>query len=125
MALVFSLDQLEYEALIALARRGATTEETNRRLDEFLQNIERKNGITRDSLWVQWQEMDAPLPAGTVFPTVWPPEMRYHIELVTRRIARADVDAVVTAHATNPTNVLVTRDSGATLGWTPVDDFFV
>jgi hypothetical protein len=51
--------------------------------------------------------------------------MRRYIELVSRKVAKADVDAVLVAQARNPTSVLVTKDPDATVGWTPVDDFFI
>lgn len=127
----FVLSQQEYEALIALAREstkdadGNVLSEKALRLDEFLKLIEKKNGVTRDGLWVQWQEMNQPLPPATDFPDKWPPEMRYYIELVTRRVARVDVEAVLTARASKPHNVLVTRDPGARVGWTTLDSYFV
>lgn len=128
--LEFTLTQQEYEALIALARDGTkdadgqVIQEKARQLDEFLAAIETKNGVTRDGLWVQWQEMDSPLPPTTNFPDVWPPEMRWYIELISRRVAKVDVEAVLDARARNPINVLVTKDPGARVGWTPVDDYF-
>lgn len=129
--MIFTLTQEQYEALIALAREGvkdsagAAIPEAARRLDEFLKLIEKNNGITRDGLWVQWQELNAPLPPGSSFPEKWPLEMRRYIELVTRKIAKADVMSVVNTHAHNPTSILVTRDPAALIGWTPVEDFFV
>jgi len=127
----FTLTQQEYEALIALAKDGTKDADGNvlsekaLKLDEFLKSIEKNNGVTRDALWVQWQEMDQPLPPTARFPEKWPPEMRYYIELVTRRVARVDVEEVLSARASKPHNVLVTRDPGARVGWTPLDDFFV
>jgi len=115
----------QYEALISLAREGASDEHALRRLESFLREIESANGIERDIVWVQWQELDQPLPPTVRFPETWPPDQRRRVELVSRNICRADVDAVVSAHATQPTNILCTRDPGATLGWTPIDDFFV
>ena len=67
MSFPLSLDQEQYEALIALARKGATGDDA-RRLDAFLQDLEAKNGIIRNTLWVQWQELNQPLPPGTNFP---------------------------------------------------------
>jgi hypothetical protein len=126
----FTLTQQEYEALIALARNGTKTsdgqvdEEKARRLDAFLKSLEKKNNIVRDAVWVQWQESDQPLPPTTAFPEKWPPEMRFYIELISRKVAKVDVEAVIETHARQPVNVLVTRDPGARVGWTPVDDFF-
>jgi hypothetical protein len=122
--MVFTLTQEQYEALVALARRGATTAQQTRDLDAFLASIERGAGITRYKLWVQWQEADAPPPKGQ-FPETWPPELRQYVELLSRPIARADVDRVLGLHARNPVNVLVTPDPAALVGWTKVDDFFV
>jgi len=123
--MTFTLSQQQFEALVALARKGATTTDKTRSLSEFLKQIETDNGISRDFVWVQWQEMDQPLPPTARFPEKWPPDMRWYIELVTRRVARADVDQVLAVRASNPTNVLCTRDPAAVLGWTPVDSFFV
>lgn len=125
MPTTFSLTQEEYEALIALARKGATEADDARRLDSFLRGIEKKNGYTRYVLWVQWQEADQPLPPTVRFPETWPPEMRFYLELVTRPIARIDVDQVLQARARQPVNVLVTPDPAALVGWTPVDDYFI
>lgn len=128
---IFSLTQQQYEGLIALAREGTKTDdgqvlsEKARQLDAFLKNIEKANGITRSGLWVQWQELDEPLPPSTNFPDVWPPQYRFYIELVTRLVARADVEAVIAARAKSPHNVLVTQDPGALVGWTTLDDFFI
>ena len=131
MATTFTLTQEEYEALIALAFESVKDAEGNvvnvekaRKLDEFLKLIENKNGITRSIVWVQWQEADSPLPSGTSFPDKWPPDMRRKIELVTRPVARADVDAVLAAHASEPFTVLVTKDPAGVLGYVPIDDFF-
>ena len=94
-------------------------------LERWLQTIERRNGVVRHFLMVQWQELSSPLPAGTNFPSVWPPELRRTIELVSRPIAKADVEAVLAEHASDPTNVLVTPDPNGEVGWTPVDAYFV
>ena len=119
-----TVTQEEYESLATLARAGATTPEQQRQLQAWLTLIETRNGITRYGLWVQWQEADSPLPATTRFPAVWPPEMRYFIQLFSRTINRADVDAVLAKRARNPVTVLVTPDPAALLGWTAVDEFF-
>jgi hypothetical protein len=115
----------QYETFVSLARANVTDGEQLRKIDEFLKVVEKENGITRDAIWVQWQEMDAELPAGTRFPETWPPELRWYIELMTRRVARSDVDEVLKHRARAPVNILVTKDPGARYGWTPVDDFFV
>jgi len=120
-----SLTKEEYEALVALARRASTTPDDERRLDAFLKIPEERNGVVRYSLWVQWQEAGADLPPGTVFPDVWPPEQRYFIQLVTRPIAKSDVEAVLENHARQPVEVMVTPDVGAEVGWTKLDDYFV
>lgn len=126
----FTLTQEQYEALISLAKDGVTYDdgsintERARQLDEFLRTIEKANGVTRSLVWVQWQEIDSPLPPGTVFPEKWPPEMRKKIELVTRLVSRADVDTMLAAQARNPINVLVTKDPAGVLGYIELDDFF-
>ena len=126
----FTLTQQEYEALISLARDGTKDDEGTvhankaRELDEFLRLIEKNNGVTRDGLWVQWQELNEPLPPTANFPYKWPPEKRWYIELITRKVAKVDVEAVVADRAKNAHNVLVTPDPGARVGWTSVDDYF-
>ncbi len=123
----FTLEQEEYEALISLAREGAFTQSPDRvrQLEAFLLEIERKNNITRSIVWVQWQEVDTPLPPGTDFPDTWPPELRRKVELITRPVARVDVDQVVAQFARQPENILCTRDSAGIVGYTPIDDFFI
>jgi len=129
--LTFTLTQQQYEGLIALARKGTVDDEgvvnTNEalKLDEFLKDVEKTNGVTRSALWVQWQEMDQPLPPTTNFPDVWPPELRFYIEFITRLVSRADVDAMLLVQAKSPNNVLVTKDPAARVGWTAINDFFV
>lgn len=131
MPFPLSLSQQEYESLIALARDGTRDDDGNVdqnkavQLDAWLKLIEENNGIERDLVWIQWQESDQPLPPTTNFPDVWPPEMRFYLELVTRRICRADVDAVIEAKASMPVNILVTRDPAARVGWTELESFFV
>jgi len=131
VARTFELDQQQYEALIALAAEGTKLSdgtvdtEKARRLDEFLRSIEKANGVTRSLVWVQWQETDSPLPPGTHFPDVWPPNLRKKIELITRPVARADVDALLKTQARSPVNVLCTKDPAGVLGYTPLDTFFV
>lgn len=124
MGFPISLSQEYYEALIALARLGAQTPDTNRTLDSFLRQIEQTNGIQRSILWIQWQEKNTPLPPQTAFPDVWPPELRYYLELVTRPITYQDVQEALKKKASQPINVLVTSDPGAQLGWTKLDDYF-
>ena len=125
MPFPLQLSQQDYEALIALARKGATSAEEQRQLDDFLKRLEKSNGIARYGLWVQRQEQDQPLPPTARFPEKWPPEMRFYIELVSRPIARADVEVVLKQHARKPVSILVTRDPGATVGWTELDQFFI
>jgi hypothetical protein len=120
----FTLNQEEYEALVALANVGAVTPEQRRSLDAWLRLIETKNNVVRHQLWVQWQEVDTPLPPNTRFPSTWPPTQRGYIEFISRVITREDVDVLLAAKARNPVTVLVTPDPGASLGWTPVDAFF-
>lgn len=121
-----TLNQEQYEALIALARKGlpASDAQAKRRLDEWLGLIEKQNGIKRDVVTVLWQEMDTPLRSGTFFPDKWPPELKYTVELISRPVARADIDKVLEAHAKNPTSILCTRDPEGVLGLTPIDAFF-
>lgn len=105
--------------------------DTNRalKLEAFLKSIEKNNDITRHFLGVRWQELGEPLPprvagAATKFPENWPPNLEGTIELLTRPIARADVDALLAAQARKPMGVMVTIDPGLRVGWTPVEDYF-
>lgn len=125
MPFPLQLAQQDYEALIALAKLGANTPDELRRLDTFLISLEKANGIVRYGLWVQWQEQDQPVPPTARFPESWPPTLRFFIELISRPIARVDVDAVLKQKARKPTNVMVTKDPGAIVGWTLVDQFFI
>jgi hypothetical protein len=121
----FTLDQEQYEALVALARRGATDANQARDLDSFLKVIEKANGITRDFVLVKWQELNQPLPPGSFFPTDWPPELQRSIEFVTRRVAKSDVERMLAVHAKQPTSVMCTRDPAGIVGLKLLDDFFV
>ena len=123
----FTLTQEQYESLIAMARKGipASDAAAGRRFTEWLKLIEKANGIERDVVTVLWQELDQPLPPGVMFPTTWPPTLKYTVELVTRRVARADIDAVLEERAKNPTSVLCTKDPDGIYGLTPIDAFFI
>ena len=122
----FTLNQEEYESLIKLARDGVGQNAKRlTELEQWLRLIEKKNGVTRSFVLVQWQELDTELPPGTRFPTVWPPSMRKAIELVTRPVARTDVDAVVAQYANTPTEILVTKDPADIVGWQTLDQFFI
>jgi hypothetical protein len=120
----FTLDQQQYEALIFLAREGAKATGRVQELEQWLKIIEKANGVSRSFVLVQWQEAGEPLPPGTFFPSVWPPDKRASVELTTRPVSRADVDALLASHAKQPMTVLVTRDPQGLVGWTPLDDFF-
>ena len=116
-SITMTLDQ--YTSLVALARDGAKARGQNQgALETFLISIEKANSITRYLMWVRWQELDAPLPPNTRFPTNWPPNLSHLIQQINKPISLADVNAAVTQYAKNPTNVMVTKDPGATLGWT-------
>lgn len=126
MAQTFVLSTEQYEALVALARAGAAGDANKAAsLDAFLKLIEKSNGVVRDLVVVIWQELNAPLPQGTFFPTSWPPHLKRTIELTTRPVARADVEEVLKVHAKKPISVLCTRDPNGVLGLTPIDDFFI
>lgn len=120
-----TLNNEQYTALTALARRGCTNVEQTRTLESFLKEIDKTNGVTRFVLLVQWQELDSPIPPNAVFPEKWPPELRLLMERVDRPIAKADVTTAVAKHAKNPHEVIVTRDVGGLVGWTKLDDFFI
>lgn len=130
MPFPISLTQEQYEALVALARQATLTADGQvdankaRALDAFLVPIEQASGIMRYAVWIQWQETSAPLPPGTNFPEVWPPSMRSYLALVTRPIAKSDVQAVLTSKATSPMAVLVTKDPAGLVGWQDLDVFF-
>ena len=122
----FTLSQEQYEALVALARAGASSDPNRqRRLEDFLLAIEKDNGITRSFVLVRWQELGQPLPIGTFFPTTWPPQLQRSIEFVSRPVAKVDVERMLAVHATSPTSVMCTRDPAGILGFKPIDDFFV
>jgi hypothetical protein len=117
-----TLTREEYMAFLSLSRKRATVDEVLQ-IEAFARNIEKRNGIVRFSLWVQWQEADSPLPSGTDFPTSWPPSLRAFIEL-DRGVAKSDVVAILAERARIPVTVLVTPDPAGQVGWTPIDTFF-
>lgn len=115
----------QYDALAALARKGATTEDTTRQLEAYLKTIELANGIQRNTLLVQWQEAKTPLTPTTNFPYTWPPELRATVTVEGRAVAKVDVESVLTSRASQPINVLVTPDPSGVVGWTKFEDYFV
>lgn len=130
MGFPLQLSQSEYEAIAELARQGTLNPDGTVNQDKalglaaWLSAIELKNGVVRNTIWVQWQEQDAPLPPGVNFPRTWPPEMRTQLSLVSRPIAKSDVTSLLAMRAKKPTNVLVTRDPAAIVGWMELDEFF-
>lgn len=116
--------------LVEAANRYVGTDANGaRELEAFLKSIEKTNGITRYFLGVRWQEMNEPLPpriagAATRFPENWPPNLEGTIELMTRPIAKADVESYLKATARNPVSVMVTPDPGMRVGWTSLEDYF-
>lgn len=122
----FTLNQEEYESLIKLARAGVGNNAKRlTELEQWLRLIESKNGVSRSFVLVQWQELDSELPPGTRFPAVWPPALRKTIELISRPVARVDVEAVVAQYANTPSDILVTRDPAGLVGWQTLDQFFL
>ena len=125
------LQQEQYEALLSLAQQGTRRpngtidQQKALALDAALQDIEQSNGIKRYSLWIQWQDPTAPLPPGVRFPETWPPNLRYFLQLISRPICQNDVTTIVAQRTSNATNIMVTPDPAALLGWTPIAQFFV
>lgn len=119
-----TVTQEEYESLITLARAGAKTAEQQRQLEAWLRLIEKKNNVVRYQLWVQWQEVDSPVPPTARFPEAWPPELRHFIQQFSRPVSKLDVQEALAKKARKPVTVLVTPDPAAELGWTPLDTFF-
>lgn len=119
-----TLSQEDYEALIALGRKGLGGSDEVRNFEAFLNRIEKANNIERHLLWVQWQEADAPLPPGTNFPRSWPPNLRGYIEFLTRPVTKQDVKDLLADRAKKPIEALVTSDPAAIVGWTKLDDYF-
>ena len=128
----FNLTQEQYTALITMAQRslvrpdGSVEGQSASELQSFLLDIEKQNGIVRHSLWVRWQDPTMPLPAGwkANFPKTWPISLQFFLQLLSRPLCRADVMEVVNARTPNATNIMVTRDPGALVGWTQLDTFF-
>lgn len=129
----FTLTQEQYEALISLARRGTVDAKGQvfpdkaLALDNWLKLIESSQTppVVRSAIWIQWQEVDSPLPPGVEFPAIWPPELRFYLELLTRPVSLDDVNNIIKQKAKNPVNILVTPDPGAKVGWTTPAAYFV
>lgn len=130
MAFPLQLDQASYETLVELARQGvlnsdgSVNQDKSLALESWLQQLEQANDVHRYFLWVQWQEQGAPLPASTRFPKEWPPSLRAYVSLVSRQITRSDIDALLATRAKSPTNVLVTKDPAAIVGWMTLEAYF-
>ena len=130
MPFPLSLSQSDYETLVALARRGtynpdgSVNQNVSAELETWLRDLERRNGVQRYFLLVQWQELGSVLPAGTKFPEVWPPSLRAQITLTTRPSCAQDVQDLLRNRARRPVEVLVTTDPAGILGWTKLEDYF-
>ena len=122
----FTLTSEQYTALVAMARKGVNrhSQVDQQTLEQFLISIEKANGVTRYLLWVQWQELDAPVPATAKFPTEWPPNLRQLIQQINTPISYQRVLDTLATYAKNPQAILVTTDPGAVLGWTDVKTYF-
>lgn len=127
------LSQEAYEALIKLAADGTRIPDPCSRIDQekalaldaFLRDIEKSNGIVRSLLNIQWQDANTKLVPTARFPEVWPPELRYRLELISRRITQDDVLAVIRQRTKNPVNILVTPDPAGLVGWTTLSQYFI
>ena len=119
-----NLDNEEYAALCALARAGASTPEQKTRLELFLRDIEKRNGVQRYFLLVRWQEANQALPATTRFPEVWPPQLEEPIEIVGRPVAKSDVLALLASRASSPISIMLTSDPAGLVGWTRFEKMF-
>ena len=119
-----TLTEEQYTALVALARNGVTGQDRTIRLEQFLLDIEKSNGINRYLLWVLWQETDNIMPPTTRFPESWPPTQKMLLERIDRPIAETDVEALLKANARKPVNVLVTPDPAGIVGWTQYAVYF-
>lgn len=113
----------EYAALVALARKGCANADQTVGLEQYLKAIEKREGVQRYLLWVQWQETGVGLPLGTRFPDKWPPELRYLIERLDRPIAKSDVASALAQRAKKPLEVMVTDDPAGLVGWTKLDQY--
>lgn len=120
-----TLNLEQYEALIALAKQGSPSQQQQAVLNQFLQEIEQDNGITRYSLYIRWQDPNAPLPPGVRFPETWPPNLEFFLQLLTRPICLNDVMQVVNSRTTNAQNIMVTPDPAGLVGWTQLSNYFV
>lgn len=128
----FNLSQEDYEALVALARKGTINADGSvdqgaaLALDTFLRSLEEKAGVQRYALWIRWQDADNELPPNTNFPKTWPPELSFYLEFISRPVSKQDVLSVVRNEGTtNPVNIMVTSDPAALVGWTKLDDYFL
>ena len=119
----FTLTQQQYETLVALAQKGVAVDRSVD-LEAYLQDIEKANGIVRDTVYVQWQELDSALPPGTRFPDRWPPELRGRVQYIGRKVSRPDVEQYIKRRARNPGAVYVTRDPTYVTGLSTLDQFF-
>ena len=128
----FTLTQQQYESIIALAQRstycpdGSVDQARAQELDSYLREIEEANSIVRSSLWIRWQDPTAPLPPGwkSNFPATWPANLQFFLQLISRKIAKTDVLAVVSQRTANAINIMVTPDPAALVGWTQIDVYF-
>jgi hypothetical protein len=125
MPTTITLTMEQYGALVELARAGTASADGRRRIDAFVQDIDRTNDVQRYTLQVRWQDPGQPLPMGVSFPDVWPPELQTMITRTDRPIARTDVTDAVGKLSTRPLNILVTSDPGGLVGWSTLDAWFV
>ena len=117
-----TLTQDEYTALVTLARRGADDPVILEQA--LLRPIERRNGIIRYYLMVQWQDAAGVVPIGTEFPGNWPANLRAAIEQVDTPINRQQVEQMVALRANKPVSILVTSDPNGQVGWSELDQWF-
>lgn len=109
-----------YEALVSLARRGATDP---RAVDLFVRDIDKSNGINRFFLLARWHEVGKPLPPGTEFPAKWPAQQQTPIAL-SRPIDKSDVLDAILSITPSPVSILVTSDPAGLVGWTELEVYF-
>jgi hypothetical protein len=116
---------LEYDALVALARKGVIDEPDQvRTFEALIDNIDARHNVRRYRMILKWQEAGAAPPVGAVFPKTWPPEQTAHVELLGRPIGKVDVDAVLRANARKPVSIVLTLDPAGELGFTTYEAYF-
>lgn len=115
--------KMSSEQFAVLARAALAGSDDVPTMREYIEKIEKENGIRRYRLLIRWRTPAVQRLSDAQFPLNWPPSMTATLdqETVPRK---SDVEAIVASSGTRYTDIVVTRDLTGQVGWQTIEEFF-